>query len=101
MDTSSGRPSKILKDTGDNGAAVPLTATLRVVAPLLVCVIFPEEVPSVARLKRTKIGVAGTVPPDGDNVRLDAKPVPLLSEIWKSAGAVIVMASVKLLPETV
>ena len=63
-------------------------------------VIFPLEVPTVARLNRTYIVVGETTPPDWVRVNDDVQPLPLVVEISKSAGAVIDILSVKSLPET-
>lgn len=80
---------------------VPLAVIFCVVAPVDAQAILPEGVPVAVAVILTYIVVVLTVPPDGANRTLAAKPVPDTSDTSKPAGAVTVKLPVKLVPETV
>jgi hypothetical protein len=94
-------PPGVIVGVGGNGFTVPVTATLMVVTPVDANVILPEGVPVADAAMRTYIVVLATVPPDWVKVTVDPKPLPLVVEISKSAGAVIIILAVRLLPDTV
>jgi hypothetical protein len=83
-----------------NGFTVPVTATLMVVTPNEATVIFPEGVPVADAASLTYIVVLGTEPPDWVKVTDEAKPLPLVVDISKPVGALIVIFSERLFPET-
>ena len=81
--------------------ALPLTVNVRLVAPPLALVIVPLLLPLVSGAKRTKTGVAATVPDAGVSVSALVNPLLALVEIWKSVGAETVMLLVKFAPAMV
>ena len=60
----------VLSVTEGRGVTVPVTATFCWVAPALVSVMFPEGLPMLAPVKRAKIVVDATLPPDGVSARV-------------------------------
>ena len=87
--------------TDGGGTTVPLTATVRLVAPVLDTVILPETAPAGAvALMRTEIVVAPSEPPLAVKLRESAKLVPSV-DTSKLAGAVTVTLPVKFAPLTV
>jgi len=80
----------------------PLTATRRLVAPVLERVMLPEGVPAAAEAARRTKTVPEALPPDWVMVAVVAKPlVALTVETSKLAGAVAVILAVRLVPLTV
>lgn len=94
-------PPGVIVGVGGIGLTVPDTATFTVVTPLDATVILPDGVPVADAAMRTYIMVFGTEPPDCVNVSEELNPLPLVIEISKSVGAVIVISAVNALPETV
>ena len=94
-------PPAVMVGVGGTGLTVPLTATLIVVIPTEATVIFPEGVPVADAAIRTYMVVLGTEPPDWVKVTVAPNPLPLVVEISKSAGAVIIILAVNALPDTV
>lgn len=94
-------PPGVIVGVGGAGFTVPLTATSTVITPVEATVIFPEGVPEADAAIRTYIMVLATVPPDWVKVTDAPNPLPLVVEISKSAGAVIMILAVNALPDTV
>ena len=82
----------------------PFTATLIVVAFVLVCVMLPEYGPAAPAFSLTLIFVFATTPLIGTRDKGEAfvnQVVPPSAEISKLTGGTIIRLLVKLLPETV
>jgi hypothetical protein len=94
-------PPAVMVGAGGAGLTVPLTGTLTVVAPAETTVILPEGVPLADAVILTYIVVLGTEPPDWVKVTVAPNPLPLVVEISKSAGAVIMILAVNALADTV
>lgn len=94
-------PPGVIVGVAGTGFTVPLTATFTVVTPTEATVIFPEGVPVADAANLTYIIVLATAPPDWVKVRDEAKPLPLVVETSKPAGAVMVIFAVSAVPETV
>ncbi len=76
-------------------------ATFCVVAPVLVCVIFPLEPLVAAAVWRTKIVVVVTIPPICGKFNEPLKVPPEVVEISKPVGAATTISPDKFVPETV
>lgn len=87
--------------TTGNAFTVPVAATFIVVAPVDSQVIFPDGVPDAEALKRTKTVLVVTVPDDGVKETLPAKPVAVVADTSKPAGAVTIRAAERPVPATV
>ena len=77
------------------------TALVKVVAFVLVADKLPDGVPVADAATRTYMVVVATVPVEGVNETVFAKPDPEVVETSNPVGAVTTRAAVKLVPETV
>ena len=94
-------PPGVIVGVAGKEFTVPETATFTVAAPIDATVIFPEGVPVADAAMRTYIVVFGTEPPDCVSVSVVVNPLPLVVEISKPVGGVIIIFAVSAVPETV
>jgi hypothetical protein len=92
-------PPAVMVGVAGKEFTVPDTATFTVVTPVDAKVILPEGVPVADAAILTKMVVALTVPPDCVSVSEGPKPLPLVVDISKPVGAVMVIFAVSALPE--